>query len=394
MKASQKISSSQAHRYNQHAIAPSVKNDLVASSRLGAGNLPPVCGSAIRLAADRMNSIAAPTGTSAHGPGNSLTPSTWVVAQKATAPATDAMTSETGPTRSGTGAAPSGTGATPSGTGATTFGTGAAPSGTGATTFGTGAAPSGTGATTFGTGAAPSGTGATTFGTATSSGTGAPSGTGVTTLGAGATTAGAGATTAGAGVTTLGAGATTAGAGATTAGAGVTTLGAGATTAGAGVTTLGAGATTAGAGVTTLGAGATTAGAGVTTLGAGVTTLGAAARGPSLLLALVFSPWFGAALGLLAVGVGAVFLRVFRAGGMLLVGVRAVRSGTAGIGIGNGDRAPGTHQQARCEHANTCSEAQMRQTHDLLPPAKGPLTRRPALPLSHGPTIACTGIAN
>ena len=32
----------------------------------------------------------------------------------------------------------------------------------------------------------------------------------------------------------------------------------------------------------------------------------------------------------------------------------AVRSGIAGIGIGNGDRAPGTtHQQARCEHANT-----------------------------------------
>ena len=38
-----------------------------------------------------------------------------------------------------------------------------------------------------------------------------------------------------------------------------------------------------------------------------------------------------------------------------------MRSGTAGIGIGNGDRAPGTtHQQGRCEHANTCSEAQMR----------------------------------
>ena len=46
----------------------------------------------------------------------------------------------------------------------------------------------------------------------------------------------------------------------------------------------------------------------------------------------------------------------------------AVRGGTAGTGIGNGDRAPGTtHQQARCEHANTCSEAQMRQNHDLPP---------------------------
>ena len=89
MKASHKISSGQCHRYNEHAIAPSVMNGLVASSRLGAGNLPPVCGSAIRLAADRMNSIAAPTGTSAHGPGNSLTPSTWVVPQKVSAPANE-----------------------------------------------------------------------------------------------------------------------------------------------------------------------------------------------------------------------------------------------------------------------------------------------------------------
>ena len=38
--------------------------------------------------------------------------------------------------------------------------------------------------------------------------------------------------------------------------------------------------------------------------------------------------------------------------------VIVVRSGIAGIGIGNGDRAPGTHQQERCEHANTRSEAQ------------------------------------
>ena len=50
----------------------------------------------------------------------------------------------------------------------------------------------------------------------------------------------------------------------------------------------------------------------------------------------------------------------------------AVRSGTAGTGIGNGDRAPGTHQQARCEHANTCSEAQTQQTyHHLLPTRQG-----------------------
>ena len=62
------------------------------------------------------------------------------------------------------------------------------------------------------------------------------------------------------------------------------------------------------------------------------------------------------------------FLRWWRRSeGCWLVSV-AVRSGTAGIGIGNGNRAPGTtHQQARCEHANTCSEAQMRQTHDLSP---------------------------
>ena len=63
--------------------------------------------------------------------------------------------------------------------------------------------------------------------------------------------------------------------------------------------------------------------------------------------------------------------------------VIAVRGGTAGTGIGNGDRAPGTtHQQARCEHANTCSEAQMRQNHHLAPPAKGPLVSSRRLSLS------------
>jgi len=56
-------------------------------------------------------------------------------------------------------------------------------------------------------------------------------------------------------------------------------------------------------------------------------------------------------------------LRLFRVGGLLI----GVGSGIAGTGIGNGDRAPGTHQQARCEHANACSEAQMRQNHDLPP---------------------------
>ena len=74
----------------------------------------------------------------------------------------------------------------------------------------------------------------------------------------------------------------------------------------------------------------------------------------------------------------------------------AVRGGTAGIGIGNGDRAPGTtHQQARCEHANTCSEAQMRQTHHLAPTSQRTARQSPTFAtLSHGPTIASTGIAN
>jgi hypothetical protein len=52
--------------------------------------------------------------------------------------------------------------------------------------------------------------------------------------------------------------------------------------------------------------------------------------------------------------------------------VIADRGGTAGIGIGNGDRSP-AHQQGRCEHANTCRKAQMRRNHHLLTPAKGPL---------------------
>ncbi len=76
--------------------------------------------------------------------------------------------------------------------------------------------------------------------------------------------------------------------------------------------------------------------------------------------------------------------------------VIAVRGGTAGTGIGNGDRAPGTHQQARCEHANTCSEAQTQQTHHhLLPPANGPIASGPPFAtLSHSKTIGDTGIAS
>jgi hypothetical protein len=44
-----------------------------------------------------------------------------------------------------------------------------------------------------------------------------------------------------------------------------------------------------------------------------------------------------------------------------------VRGGTAGTGCGDGDRAPGTYQQNRCEHANTCSEAQKQRNHHRLP---------------------------
>ena len=71
-----------------------------------------------------------------------------------------------------------------------------------------------------------------------------------------------------------------------------------------------------------------------------------------------------------------------------------MRGGTAGTGIGNGDRAP-AHQQARCEHANSCSEAQTQQTHHhLLPPANGPIASGPPFAtLSHSKTIGDTGIA-
>ena len=70
----------------------------------------------------------------------------------------------------------------------------------------------------------------------------------------------------------------------------------------------------------------------------------------------------------------------------------AVRSGTAGTGIGNDDRAPGTHQQARCEHANTCSEAQTQHTHLLLPTSHRRLAGSANVcQLSHSPTIAGIG---
>jgi len=46
----------------------------------------------------------------------------------------------------------------------------------------------------------------------------------------------------------------------------------------------------------------------------------------------------------------------------------AARSRIAGIGVGNGNRDPRTtQQQARCEHANTCSEAQVGRNH-VMPP--------------------------
>ena len=60
------------------------------------------------------------------------------------------------------------------------------------------------------------------------------------------------------------------------------------------------------------------------------------------------------------------------------------RSRIAGIGIGNGDRST-THQQARCEHANTRSKAQMRQNHDLPPPSK--LLAPTFATFWHSPTI-------
>jgi hypothetical protein len=51
--------------------------------------------------------------------------------------------------------------------------------------------------------------------------------------------------------------------------------------------------------------------------------------------------------------------------------VIAVCRGPAGIGIGNGDRAPDTtDQQTRCEHAHTCSEAKVRQTRHLVTPSE------------------------
>ena len=50
--------------------------------------------------------------------------------------------------------------------------------------------------------------------------------------------------------------------------------------------------------------------------------------------------------------------------------------------------APSNHQQARYDHANTCSEAQLRQTHHLAPPATGPLASSPTI----CNTVACPTI--
>src|SRR6185312_1627667 len=108
----------------------------------------------------------------------------------------------------------------------------------------------------------------------------------------------------------------------------------------------------------------------------------------------VFLLVFGAVF-LFVFGVRAGFLRVFLSGGRLLVGVRAVRGGIAGTGVGDGDGAP-ANQQARCEHANSCSEPQTQQTyHHLLPTANGPIASGPPFAtLSHSKTFGDTGIAS
>src|SRR5258705_5004935 len=75
VKDSQKISSGQCQRYSEYAIAPSDTNGAVASNRLAAGSPPAGLGSSGPLAADERNGMVAPTGTRAHRPANSLTPS-------------------------------------------------------------------------------------------------------------------------------------------------------------------------------------------------------------------------------------------------------------------------------------------------------------------------------
>ena len=70
----------------------------------------------------------------------------------------------------------------------------------------------------------------------------------------------------------------------------------------------------------------------------------------------------------------------------------ALRSRIAGIGVGDGGRDPGTtHQQGRCEHANTCSEAQMRQNDDM-PPSQGSATGPTFATFWHSPTIGCRAL--
>src|SRR3978361_1804357 len=68
------MSSGQCHKYREYAIAPSVTNGQTAKIRLGKGSRSRVLGWAAMLAPAKIISMAAPTGTSAHGPGNSWTP--------------------------------------------------------------------------------------------------------------------------------------------------------------------------------------------------------------------------------------------------------------------------------------------------------------------------------
>ena len=56
-------------------MLPSVSSGRAASSRLGHGSRSRVDGREPRFAPATISSIVAPTGTSAHGPGNSCTPS-------------------------------------------------------------------------------------------------------------------------------------------------------------------------------------------------------------------------------------------------------------------------------------------------------------------------------
>ena len=86
------MSSGQCHRYNEYAIAPSATSGAVANSRFGSGNPSLLPARACRLAPARIISMVAPTGTSAHGPGNSWTPSMKTPQDRIAASATVATT--------------------------------------------------------------------------------------------------------------------------------------------------------------------------------------------------------------------------------------------------------------------------------------------------------------